>query len=70
MGAGRAGWYSYDVVDDGRQQSAERIRTELQGIGMGTLFPALPGVSEGYLVTAWEPERFLVLGWPLPGGTY
>lgn len=70
MGAGRAGWYSYDVVDNGRQQSAERIRTELQRIGMGTLFPALPGVSEGCLVTAWEPERFLVLGWPSPGGTY
>lgn len=70
MGAGRAGWYSYGRVDNGRQPSSQRIRRELQGIGMGALFPALPGVTEGYLVAAWEPGRFLVLGWPLPNGTY
>jgi hypothetical protein len=69
MGAGRAGWYSYDRVDNGRHQSSERIRPDLQSIAVGTLFPALPGVGDGYFVAACEPGRFLVLGWPLPDGT-
>ena len=31
MGAGsRAGWYSYDFLDNGRRRSAERIVPELQ----------------------------------------
>jgi hypothetical protein len=70
MGAGRAGWYSYDFVDNGRHPSAERVRPELQAISIGTLFPGLPGVTEGYRVAAYEPERFLVLGWPRPDGSF
>jgi hypothetical protein len=29
MGAGRAGWYSCDLIDNGRRRSADRIRPEL-----------------------------------------
>jgi len=71
MGAGsRAGWYSYDFLDNGRRRSAERIVPELQRIAIGTLFPALPGATDGFVVVRFEPERFLVLGWPAPDGTY
>lgn len=63
MGAGsRAGWYSYDWLDNGRQPSATRIIPELQHPAIGTVFPALPGVKEGFTLLALEQERALVLG--------
>jgi hypothetical protein len=68
MGVGRAGWYSYDRIDNGGDRSAERIIPELQRIEVGTVFPAGPGVTEGFVVLAFERERFLVLGWPGPSG--
>jgi pimeloyl-ACP methyl ester carboxylesterase len=67
MGAGnRGGWYSYDWLDNGRQPSATRIVPELQRQAIGTIFPALPGATEGFVVVAIEPERVLMLGWPAP----
>jgi membrane protease YdiL (CAAX protease family) len=67
MGAGsRAGWYSYDWLDNGRQPSAAHIVPELQHPAVGTIFPALPNVTEGFVVLATEPERVLMLGWPAP----
>jgi hypothetical protein len=69
MGAGnRAGWYSYDVLDNGRKPSATRLIPELQKITIGTVFPALPGETEGFTVLAFDPCRSLILGWPTPGG--
>ena len=35
MGAGRAGWYSDDRIDDGGVPSAREIRPELQGTRVG-----------------------------------
>jgi hypothetical protein len=70
MGAGsRGGWYSYDWLDNGRQPSARRIVPELQHPAIGTIFPALPGVTDGFIVLAIEPERVLMLGWLAPDGT-
>jgi uncharacterized protein len=70
MGAGtRAGWYSYDVFDNGRQPSADRVIPALQTLTVGMIFPALPGVTDGFTVLAFEAERFLVLGWVAPDGT-
>lgn len=63
MGAGRAGWYSVDRIDNGGLRSAERILPALQAIGVGTLFPARPGVTTGFHVLACEPGASLVLGW-------
>ena len=68
MGAGRAGWYSYDQIDNDGHPSAERLIPELQRIEVGTVFPAKPGVTEGFVVLAFEPERYLILGWPSPAG--
>ena len=70
MGAGsRGGWYSYDWLDNGRKPSASRIVPELQHPAIGTIFPALPGVAEGFTLLAMEHERMLMLGWPAPDGT-
>jgi uncharacterized protein YndB with AHSA1/START domain len=33
------------------------------------IFPALPGVTDGFTVLAVVPERSLVLGWVRPGDT-
>ena len=62
MGAGsRGGWYSYDFLDNRHYQSASRIVPELQHLEIGTLFPALPGATDGFTVAAFEPERYLIL---------
>jgi hypothetical protein len=69
MGAGsRAGWYSYDWLDNGRLPSAARIVPELQQPTVGAIFPALPGVTEGFTLLALEHERVLTLGWLAPDG--
>ena len=68
MGAGRAGWYSYDRFDNGGRRSAERILPDYQHLTIGTVMPALPGVREGFLVLAFEPSRYLILGWGSPPG--
>jgi menaquinone-dependent protoporphyrinogen oxidase len=70
MGAGsRAGWYSYDFLDNGGAHSAEHIVPALQIISVGTLFPALPGATEGFHLLQVEPQRSLVLGWRGADGT-
>ena len=84
MGAGRAGWYSWDAIDNGGAPSRTRIVPELQSIARGDLMPAVPGAKDAFIVAAVDPPRDLVLtapdghggnavGWehvldPLPGG--
>jgi len=70
MGAGRAGWYSYDFIDNGGRRSAERILPEFQSITVGSVFPALPGAKDVFVVAQYEPECSLVLSWRLPDGRY
>ena len=70
MGSGRAGWYGYDFIDNGGHRSADRILLEFQNIEVGTVFPALPGVTDGFTVVQYEPEHSLVLSWRSPGGGY
>jgi len=71
MGAGsRAGWYSYDFIDNARHQSATHIIQELQRVEVGMIFPALPGATDGFVVLAVRPEHFLVLGWTAPDGSH
>ena len=46
MGSGgRAGWYSYDRIDNGGRHSTDRILRRLQHVRLGTTFPPLPGVD-------------------------
>lgn len=68
MGADRAGWYSYDALDNGGRHSAERILRGFQNPSLGEVFPALPGRSDGFVLLESEPTQWLVLGWPAPDG--
>jgi len=70
MGAGsRAGWYSYDFLDNWRRHSANRIVPELQHLDIGMVFPALPGKTDGFTLVAFEPDHFLILDFKAPDGT-
>ena len=69
MGAGsRAGWYSYDRLDNRGKPSASRILPELQRLSVGMVFPAVPDATDGFTLLAFEPERFLIIGWRSPSG--
>lgn len=69
MGSGRAGWYSYDFIDNGGRRSAEEILPEFQHISLGDVFPALPKVRDAFTVLQFEREHSLVLGWRAADGT-
>ncbi len=58
MGFGRAGWYSYDVVDM-KGKSADQILPEFQALAVGDVAPTHPG--GGFKVKAIEPDHALVL---------
>jgi hypothetical protein len=58
MGFGRAGWYSYDVMDM-RGKSADRIVPGWQSIAVGDLVPHSPGGA--FEVRVVEPGRALAL---------
>jgi hypothetical protein len=68
MGAGRAGWYSYDFLDNGGQPSVDRIVPELQHLVPDMPFPALPGAGDGFSLASFDPDRSLVIGWKAPAG--
>src|SRR5271165_1889564 len=70
MGSGRAGWYAYDVIDNGGQRSAEGILPNYQNIGVGSVLPALPGATDVFVVAQCEADKSLVLAWRLPSGKY
>ncbi len=67
MGSGRAGWYSYDLLDNGGQHSADVIVPELQKLDVGTVMPWLPKSREGFTVLGFHTEHHLLLGWENPG---
>lgn len=58
MGYGRAGWYSYDQLDQ-RGRSADEIHDEWQSLAVGDIVPTHPG--GGFEVVVIEPGRALVL---------
>lgn len=62
MGCGRAGWYSYDSLDNGGVASATRLLPEFQDIAPGYVIPADPKNRIGFPVLLVEPEQALVLG--------
>jgi hypothetical protein len=64
MGGGRAGWYSWDVIDNGGTPSSRRIVPALQPVAPGDIIPAVPGAKDAFVVAAVEPYRHLVLTVP------
>jgi proline iminopeptidase len=62
MGYGRAGWYSWDHLDNLGRPSAERLHPEWQDIRLGDFLAPDEGVTaRSWEVAALEPERFLGL---------
>ncbi len=66
IGLGRAGWYSYDWIDNLGRPSAERIVPELQHLAVGDLVPMSPGGKVGLWVKDFEPDRWM-LWWDRKG---
>src|SRR5262245_14902770 len=64
MGGGRAGWYSWDAIDNGGTPSATRILPDLQTIIRGDVMPAIPGAGDAFVVAAVDPPRDLTLTVP------
>lgn len=58
-GYSRAGWYSYDRIDNAGVPSADRIVPELQRLEVGDILPT--GRDFGFEVEAIDPNRSLVL---------
>ncbi len=56
MGSDRAGWYSYDTIDNGARPSAGRLVHELQSARVGDVLPALPGAEDAFVVAAVEAQ--------------
>jgi hypothetical protein len=65
MGCDRAGWYSWDRLDNGGVPSAEHIRPEWQTVEVGDRWLSTPNGAAWFEVAAVEPERFLALRAPI-----
>jgi hypothetical protein len=62
LGSQRAGWYSYDLLDNGASPSADRILPEHQQLAIGDKVLLTPDGRLGYPVAALEPHKTIVLG--------
>ena len=61
MGCDRAGWYSWDRLDNGGVRSAETIHPEWQALSVGDRLASTCNGRTWFEVAALEPERFLGL---------
>ena len=62
IGCQRAGWYSYDLLDNGGRPSADRLLPEHQHLAVGDEVLLTPKGPLAMPVAALEPEKALVLG--------
>lgn len=60
MGAERAGWYSYDHLDNDGVPSADSILPEYQNLEVGDVVKALPNTEGGFEVAQLEEPSQLV----------
>ena len=63
MGWERAGWYSWDGMDNGGRPSADEVHPEWQDLKVGDVLRAWSpdGPVDAWRVVACEPQRFLGL---------
>lgn len=61
LGSGRAGWYSYDRIDNGGKLSATQILPELQNLAVGDIIPAVPGSKDAFIVQQINHLKSIVL---------
>jgi hypothetical protein len=57
IGSGRAGWYTYDRLDNAGVPSATEIIPEFQRLQVGDLVPMVAGKDIGVRVKELEPDR-------------
>lgn len=60
MGLGRAGWYSYDLLDNLGRKSKEEILPELQHVQPGDLIPMSPDGKQGLYVKEFEKDKWML----------
>src|SRR5437764_1909401 len=65
MGCDRAGWYSYDFLDNGGRHSATTINPAWQHLAIGDVMPAVPGSRDAFVVIDFTPGKMLLLGVPI-----
>jgi hypothetical protein len=68
IGIRRAGWYSYDWIDNLGKPSAERIIPELQNLKSGNIIPMSPDGKMGLWVKDFVPNQWM-LWWDKAGDT-
>lgn len=61
MGHDRAGWYSWDRLDNFGKRSAGTLHSEWQSLSVGQRLHSTPDAKHWFEVAAVEPERFLAL---------
>ncbi len=69
MGCNRAGWYSWDRLDNGGVPSAQDLHPEWHALSVGDRLAATPDGRFWFEVAALEPERFLGLRASIDRGT-
>ena len=62
IGVGRAGWYSYDRLDNLGRHSAEQIIPEFRHLAIGDVIPVSPDGKQGQWVKAFAPNRWMLWG--------
>ena len=59
IGFGRAGWYSYDWIDNDGRPSADRIDPDLAGLAVGDVIPMTP--TTGFVVRSIDRHRHILV---------
>jgi len=60
MGVTRAGWYSYDLLDNLARPSAEKILAEHQNIQIGDVIPFSPDGKQGMRVKDFQKNQWML----------
>lgn len=60
MGVTRAGWYSYDLLDNLAKHSAEVILPEHQNIQIGDVVPLSPDGKQGMIVKDFKKNEWML----------
>jgi len=71
IGAGRAGFYSYDRLDNHGRPSSEMVMGEFQHVAVGDVAAPMTVPSDettSFVVFGFETDRWL--GWTKPGSTW
>jgi hypothetical protein len=60
IGSNRAGWYSFDWIDNGGVKSSMEILPEFQKIQIGMFIPFTPDQKNGMWVSEFKPNEFVL----------